>query len=295
VSTVETLKPISQTFTFFNGAWAEGNVAIMGARTHAAWLATVVFDGGRWFEGFAPDLDRHMERVNRSALALGLKPLVSVAEWLDLAREGVSRFTSGEALYVRPMYWAEAGLAGGGVGSDPETTRWCLCLYEAPMPGIEGAKITLSPFRKPTPDAGLTSAKASCLYPNHARALAEAGARGFGNALMRDANGNIAELANANVFLVKDGVARTPVASGVFLAGITRARVMGLLRADGVAVEEASLSYEDFLEADEIFMVGNFSKVAALTGIEDRPLPVGPVARRARPLYFDWAKSQPRF
>ena len=288
---VPTVKPISQTWTYFDGAWAEGNVAIMGSRTHAAWLASMVFDGARWFEGAAPDLEAHMARVNRSAEVMGLKPVVSVEDWLRLAREGFAKFTAGEALYVRPMYWAEAGLAGGGVASDPETTRWCLCLYEAPMPAIAGPKITLSPYRKPTPDTAPTAAKASCLYPNNARALAEAASRGFGNCLMRDANGNVAELANANVFLVKDGVVKTPAATGVFLAGITRARVIDLLRQDGLTVEETNLTYEAFLAADEILMVGNFSKVTALTGIEDRALAVGPVARRARALYFDFAKT----
>ena len=59
-------KPISysQTWTFFEGDWHDGNVPIMGPRTHAAWLGSTVFDGARAFEGVAPDLDRHCARVN---------------------------------------------------------------------------------------------------------------------------------------------------------------------------------------------------------------------------------------
>ena len=47
----------SKTVTFFEGDWHEGNVPIMGVRTHAAWLCTSVFDGARAFEGVMPDLD----------------------------------------------------------------------------------------------------------------------------------------------------------------------------------------------------------------------------------------------
>ena len=280
----------SRTWTFFEGDWHEGNVAIMGPRTQAAWLASVVFDGGRAFEGVIPDLDLHCARVNHSARAFKLKPVVSDEEWLGLARDGIRKFDGKTALYVRPMYWADAGV-GGGVKFDPESTRWCLCIYEAPMPEPQGASITLSPHRRPTMETAPVGAKAGCLYPNNGHALLEAAARGFDNCILRDMLGNVAELANANVFMVKDGVAFTPSANGTFLSGITRARVIQLLRNDGVTVIEKTLAYEDFLGADEIFSAGNFSKVAPMTRIEDRSMQIGPVCRRARKLYWDFAHA----
>src|SRR5215467_7252338 len=87
-------KPVSysQTWTFFEGEWHEGNVPIAGPRTHGLWLGSAVFDGARAFEGVAPDLDRHCARVNRSAVNLGLKPIVDLDAWLGLAREGIARF-----------------------------------------------------------------------------------------------------------------------------------------------------------------------------------------------------------
>jgi branched-chain amino acid aminotransferase len=281
----------SRTWTFFEDAWREGDVPIMGPRTHAAWLCSSVFDGARRFEGAAPDLDLHCARVNRSAEHLGLIPLVSLERWLALAHEGMARFDAEVALYIRPMYWAEAGF-GGGVLFDPESTRWCLCLYEAPMPAPTGASITLSPYRRPTRECAPVEAKTGSLYPNGARALREAQGRGFTNALVRDMLGDVAELANANVFLVKDGVVRTPAANGCFLAGVTRQRVIGLLRADGIAVEETRLTYEDFLAADEIFSTGNFQKVAPVRRIEARELGLGPVYARARGLYWDFAHGR---
>jgi len=287
---VSTVQPHSATWTFFEGAWHEGNVAIMGPRTQASWLGGSVFDGARSYDGVTPDLDLHMARVNQSASALLLKPVVPLETWLELARKGIRKFSPSAALYIRPMYWADSGM-GGGVKFDPETTRWCLCLYETPMPGERELAITLSPFRRPTLETAPVDAKAGCLYPNGSRALIEAGRRGFDNCLMNDMLGNVAELANSNVFMVKDGVVFTPVPNGTFLAGITRRRVIGLLRADGVEVVETTLRYAEFRGADEIFSAGNFAKVSAITRIDDRPLAPGPVFRRASALYRDFAHA----
>ncbi len=280
----------SKTFTYFEGAWHEGNLPIMGVRTHAAWLCSVVFDGARAFEGVTPDLELHCARVNDSATKLFLKPMVSVDTWVKLAREGIAKFDKDASLYIRPMYWAEKG--GPWVQEpDPESTRWCLVIFEAPMRKPTGFSITLSSFRRPTLESMPVDAKAGCLYPNNARALFEARGRGFDNAVMCDALGNVAELATSNIFLAKDGVVYTPAVNGTFLAGITRQRVIQLLRTAGVEVVEKSLKYQDFSTADEIFSTGNYSKVVPVIRIDDRVLPHGPVYTRARELYWTFAHS----
>src|SRR6266446_7644443 len=100
-----TFKPaaVSRTWTFLDGDWHEGNIPIMGARTHAAWLGSMVFDGARAFEGVMPDLNLHCARVNDSAVAFLLKPLVSIDTWLCLVADGVKRFENNAELYIRPM------------------------------------------------------------------------------------------------------------------------------------------------------------------------------------------------
>ena len=128
----------------------------------------------------------------------------------------------------------------------------------------------------------------------NARALIEAQSRGFGNCLMLDMLGNVAEFGNSNVFMAKDGVVYTPVPNGTFLNGITRQRVILLLRADGVTVVEKTLAYADFERADEIFSSGNFAKVAPVIRIDDRSIQPGPFYRRARELYWDFAHSTAR-
>ncbi|PSM18522.1 branched chain amino acid aminotransferase [Nitratireductor sp. StC3] len=280
----------SLTWTYLDGDWHEGNVPIIGPRSHAMWLGTTVFDGARWFEGVAPDLDRHCERVNASAIALGLKPTVSPEEIAGLTMDGLKKFDGKTAVYVRPMYWAEHG-GYMGVPAEPDSTRFCLCLYEASMISPSGFSVTVSPFRRPTLETMPTNAKAGCLYPNNGRAILEAKSRGFDNALVLDMLGNVAETGTSNIFLVKDGEVFTPIANGTFLSGITRARAIALLDAAGLRVNEKTLSVGDFLNADEIFSTGNHSKVVPVIQIEDRRLQPGPVAERVRALYWEWAHS----
>jgi branched-chain amino acid aminotransferase len=281
---------ISKTWTYFEDAWHEGNVPIMGPRTHAAWLCSLVFDGARSFEGVAPDLDLHCARVNDSAKKMFLKPTVPAETWVKLAQEGIARFDKDAALYIRPMYWAEK--EGPWVQAhDPESTRWCLSIYEAPMRPPKGFSITLSPFRRPTFETMPVDAKAGCLYPNNARALFDAHARGFDNAVVCDVVGNVAELATSNIFLVKDGIVYTPIPNGTFLAGITRQRVINLLREAGVTVLEKVLTYQEFQQADEIFSTGNYSKVVPVTRIDAKVLPFGPTYTKARELYWSFAHA----
>jgi len=262
----------------------------MGPRTHAAWLCSVVFDGARAFEGVTPDLDLHCARVNASAKKLYLKPTVAAEQWIELARDGIKRFEKDAALYIRPMYWAEKESAWVQ-SHDPESTEWCLSIYEAPMRAPKGFSVTLSPYRRPTLDTMPVDAKCGCLYPNNARCLFEAQARGFDNAVVCDMLGNVAELATSNIFMAKDGVVFTPVANGTFLAGITRKRVIGLLRDAGLVVVEKTLRYSDFETADEIFSTGNFSKVVPVTRIDGRLLQPGPIFRKARELYWEFAHA----
>ena len=283
----------SETWTFFEGDWHQGNTPIMGVRTHGAWLCSSVFDGARAFEGVAPDLDQHLARVNQSARNFGLDAAVPLDTWRELVADGRKHFAKEAELYIRPMYWAESGF-GGGVLFDPASTNWCLSLYEAPMPQPTGTSVTLSPFRRPSAESAPVEAKAGCLYPNGTRALIEAKGRGFGNCLMRDIDGNIAEFANANAFLARDGIVYTPAPNGTFLDGVTRRRVIGLLREAGIEVIEKPLTYGDFETADEIFSTGNYAKVAPVIGIDKRALQPGPIFRRARVLYWEYARSTAR-
>ena len=275
---------------FIDGVWLEGNPPIIGPMSNAAWMASVAFDGARYFDNTMPDLLLHAERSIRSAQIMGLEPTITADEICARAWEGVDQMGGENALYIRPMFYAEDGF----VTPKPESTRFVLTLFESPLPEPKGFTAHLSRIRRPTPESAPTLAKASCLYPQSAQALREARKAGFGNGVVLDFQGNVAEFATANIFLAKDNTVFTPKPNGTFLDGITRQRVIALLRENDVVVDERSVGPQELAEADEIFSTGNYANVTPLIKMDDRELAPGPFYEQARRLYFEWAKSATR-
>lgn len=277
--------------TFFNGTWHDGDIPIMRAADHGSWLGTTVFDGARFFEGVTPDLDLHCARANRSAEALMITPTVTTSDMVEMIKEGLEAYADDTAVYIRPMYWALDGDASV-VEAKLGATGFAICLEAIPMPAsTKTTTLTTCRFRRPVLEDAVVNAKAGCLYPNNARMLAEARSKGYGNALVTDANGNVAETATANVFMVRDGEVFTPIPNGTFLAGITRSRHISNLRADGFKVHETVLGFDDFRQADEVFLSGNATKVTPVAEFDGTNYQVGPVTKRVRELYWDWALS----
>ncbi|MEM7596935.1 MAG: branched-chain amino acid aminotransferase [Pseudomonadota bacterium] len=278
--------------TYFNGTWHDGDIAVMNAADHGMWLGSNVFDGARFFDGVTPDLDKHCARVNASAEALMVTPTISTEDMVEIVLEGLKAYPKDAAVYVRPMYWAIEGGHSAIVPKEGGDTGFAISLEEVPMATPDASStLTRTQFRRPVMEDAVVNAKAACLYPNNARMLAEAKRKGFANALVADALGNVAEAATANAFAVKDGEVFTPAPNGTFLAGITRARHIENMRADGITVHETTMSFDDFHAADEVFLSGNMMKVTPITAFDDTHYQIGPVTRRVRDMYWDWALS----
>lgn len=264
---------------------------VLGSADHGTWLGTLVFDGARHFEGVTPDLHAHCDRVNRSALSLGMTPSLSVEDIVTCVDEGLAQFDAAAAVYIRPMYWS-TGYGEGFISADPDSTDFCLCLQEIAMPDAHvSARLTTTRFHRPTLDVATVNAKAACLYPNNARMIREAYSRGFTNALVCDALGNVAETATSNVFMVRGGDVFTPVPNGTFLDGITRQRIISLLHQLNITVHETCLNYDDFHAADEVFLTGNLAKVTPVTAFDSTEYKIGEIAMKVRAAYLDWART----
>ena len=277
----------TKALTYVDGSWVDAETPLWKSTSHGVWLASMVFDGARSFEGTAPDLDLHAQRAVNSANTLDLRATKTADEIVEIAKEGIAKYSSDTPLYVRPLFWADEGF----VAPDPDSTRFAITMQPMPMPGFGGFTACLSTRRRPMPDSAPTDAKAGCLYPNAGRALIEARERGFQNAVMLDPMGNVAEFATSNLFMAKDGVVKTPAANGCFLNGITRQRVIKLLQENGQTVLETRVTHEDLMGADEIFNTGNYGKVMPLIRYEDRDLQPGPMFSLARDLYWEFAHN----
>ncbi|WP_323144718.1 branched-chain amino acid aminotransferase [Massilia phyllosphaerae] len=274
--------------TYYNGEWTEGNTPLVGAMDHSVWLGSSVFDGARALHGRLPDLRPHLQRVIDSADKLGMRCPLSVDQMEALVREGVAKFPPDAELYIRPLVFASEGF----LIPVPDKASFVLTLFDAPLPPFTGFSSCLSTLRRPDNSMAPTDAKASALYANTSRALREAKARGFDNAILLDAAGKVTEFASSNLFLVTaDGVVVTPALNGTFLAGITRARVIALLAAEGVQVQERSVQVEELATAREIFSTGNYGKVTPCTRFEAHEMAAGPVAQRARELYLAFTET----
>jgi branched-chain amino acid aminotransferase len=277
--------------TFFEGTWYSEDKYVMRAADHGSWLGTSVFDGARYLDGVAPDLKAHCERVNQSAEAMMISPTITPDDMVQIILDGLQKFQSQEAVYIRPMYWA---IDGDELAIVPQVgkTGFAICLEELPMAKPDAAAtLTTTRFRRPVLEDNVVNAKAGCLYPNNARMLAEARSRGCSNALVGDVMGNVAETATANIFIVRDGEIFTPIPNGTFLAGITRARHIKNLRSDGYKVNETIITFKDVHDADEVFMSGNMMKVTPVKSFDETNYQIGPITKQVRSLYWDWAHS----
>lgn len=283
---------VRRALVYANGTWLDGNPALLGPSTHGVWLGSTVFDGARYFEGVAPDLLAHCERATHSARVMGLTPCLTGAEIAELAWEGIrrfqARFEDAGDLYICPMFYGETGF----IVPDADNAQFILNIWESPMPEPSGFSACRSPFRRPARDMAPTEAKASCLYPNVGRSVRAAKERGFDTAVILDSNGNVAEFSFTNLFFAKGSEVVTPAINGTFLNGLTRQRVIRLLRDDGWVVAERAVSFEDLLDADEVFATGNYFKVGPCVRIEDTRFQPGPAFRRARELYWAFARTE---
>ncbi|UUX50038.1 branched-chain amino acid aminotransferase [Nisaea acidiphila] len=273
---------------FYRGEWLSNEPMVSGPLQISFWSGSSVFDGARAIKGALPDIGLHAQRVVRSAKAMLLNPGLEAKEIESLCRDAAARLPADRDYYIRPMFYS----TGQGVAPEGNDTEFVLAVFEAPLPDPIAGGACLSSFRRCAVDQGPTNAKAGCLYPNGQRALLEARDRGFDLPVLLDPNGNVAEFSTANIWIVKDGVAKTPAANGTFLSGITRRRLIRLLTQDGIPVEEAVLSPEDLATAEEIIVCGNFGKIQAIDRFEDRMLTPGPVFERARALYMQFVESE---
>jgi branched-chain amino acid aminotransferase len=271
---------------YIDGKWVEGNPAVIRVWDHAIWMGAAIFDGARAFEGVTPDLELHCQRTIRSAEAIGLRSPLSAGEIEEVIREGIDKFPKGTALYLRPFLYSEEGW----MEPYPESTKMTISVVEYALPDpTKPCSVSFSKWRRPSPETAPTDAKAVCLYVQAGRAAADAKSRGFNEAIMLDPMGHVAEYSASNLWIAKDGAAHTPAANGTFLNGITRQRVIKLLRKAGLEVHERTLTPKDIHDADEVFMTGNYAKVYPVTRVEDRDLQPGPVYRKARELYWEFA------
>ena len=274
-----------KSIVWFKEEWHDGSKPIMSSMSQSYMHGSTIFDGARAYNNSIPDLHKHCERLINSSKVMGLILPISKEKLIELCKEGVKYFEEGAELYIRPSIFCDDGF----LIPDAKSSKLAITIFRAPMPSLDGFTAMLSSFRRPHPLMAPTLAKASCLYANTSRALAEASENGFDNVVMRDGEENIVEFGSANLFIVKSDRIITPEWNKTFLNGITKQRVIALLKEEDIDVLETKVSEEDLLSANEVFSTGNFGKVLPVRKINQVEYEVGLVCKKAISLYQKYA------
>ena len=150
-----------------------------------------------------------------------------------------------------------------------------------------GITAKISSWERVGPNVIPHVAKATGIYLNSMFATTEARRAGYDEAIMLSHDGYIADGPGENIFVVKDGVLKTPPLAMSILHGITRDTVIQIAQDLGYRVEEALLIRSDLYLADEVFMVGTATEVVPLRSVDDHEIGVGPVTRELQTAYLD--------
>lgn len=267
--------------------WREAKVHVM---SHGLHYGGSVFEGERMYDGQIFKVKEHSERLLNSGNLLDMPVPYSAEEITQISYEVLeaNKISNG---YVRPLAWRgpEAmGIAAQLCKTHVAIACWEWPTYFFPKAGDNvGLSLKTSKWRRCDPRTMPVQAKCAGIYGIGTLAKHEADRAGYDDALMLDVHGRVAEASGANLFVVQDGIIKTPTPE-CFLNGITRQTVMTLARDLGYTVEETVIMPEDLKNVQEIFLTGTAAEIAPVSKIDDMvQVPIGPVTTRLKEAYAD--------
>jgi len=220
-------------------------------------------------------LDRHLDRLRTSAGLIALAVPLDDAAYAERLTETMGALSDTESdVYLRLLVTRGVGDLTYDPNSCPTPTVVIIArpyTETARAVAASGITVVLSAVMRNHPDALNPRIKSNNLL-NNALAMQEAIRVGADEALMCNYRGEIAECAQSNIFLVRDGVTLTPRLDAGLLEGVTRNFVFEVCAASGIPVREAVLHPEDLQSADEVFITGTTREVLAVTTIDNTPV-----------------------
>jgi len=270
--------------------WAEANVHVL---THTLHYGLGTFEGVRCYklvDGRSAifRLPEHVRRLRDSAHILGIEIPFSQEELSEACLETLRRNRLDEC-YVRPLVFLGDGEMGLAATNPVRVAiaAWRWGAYLGDEGKQKGITAKISSFHRLHSNTLMSKAKTVGNYVNSILASQEARSGGFGEALMLDTEGFVAEGSGENLFVVRDGVVRTPGAHSI-LPGITRDTAIRLLRESGLDVREERVTRDDLYVADEIFLTGTAVEVTPVREVDRRRVgdgSPGPVTRQMQKRY----------
>lgn len=269
-----------------DGARVAADGPAVSAVDHGVTVGDGAFETAKIDAGVPYAVSRHLARMDRSLAGLGLP-----AADHDRVREGIAAVLDGPAIPFGRLRWTVTG-GRGPLGSDrlDAGLTYIVTAVEHPRPPATGAVVTVPWVRN---ERSATAGLKTTSYAENVVALARAQEQGAVEALFANTRGELCEGTGSNVFVVTDGVVRTPPLSSGCLAGISRELVLEWCRAEGVEVLEEDLPLSVLIEADELFLTSSVKDVMPVSAVDGRPLPApGPLTTAVRAAWARHAAAE---
>jgi len=258
--------------------------------THALHYSTAVFEGIRCYN--TPDgsaifrLPEHVDRFFNSAKMYGMKMRYSKKQISNAIIKTVK--TSGlKECYIRPL----AYYGYGTMGLTPTLNKvdvsiacWKWKMGESKAGKFSGAKCKISKWIRIDSKSQPMQSKSAANYSNAALARVEALKNGYDEAIMLNNKGNVAEGSAENIFVIKNGIIKTPPLDADILNGITRNSVIQLIKKEHMKLVEKNITVNELLKADEVFMTGTAAEVKSVTKIDKNAIGNGGVGEITKEL-----------
>lgn len=274
--------------------WDDARVHVM---THTLHYGLGVFEGIRCYQradgrSHIFRLHEHIRRLYDSARIMTMQMPLPAEELAEACKE-VLRVNKQPFAYLRPLAFIGDGAMGLSAIDNPvhvviATWEWGAYLGDEGL--RNGIRAKVSSFTRNHPNSMLPKGKVVGHYVNSILAKREAMKGGYSEAIMLDHNGMVSEASGENIFIVRDGVVKTPGYSSAILGGITRDSLIQVLRQKGIPVEFASFGRDELYLADEVFLCGTAAEVTPVREIDDRPIgrgTRGEITKVVQDTFFD--------
>ena len=259
---------------WMNGKLVPFKDAKVHVLTHALHYSTSVFEGIRCYN--TPNgsaifrLPEHVDRLFNSAKLYGMKIRYTKKQIIDAIIKTVKASGLKEC-YIRPIAYCGYGTMGLTPTLnkvDVSISCWEWKMGESKAGKFSGAKCKISEWIRIDSRSQPMQSKCAANYSNAALARVEALKNGYDEAIMLNYSGKVAEGSAENIFIVKNGMIKTPPLDADILNGITRDSVIQLIRSDGIKLIEKNITVTELLKADEVFMTGTAAEVKSVTKID---------------------------
>jgi len=283
-------------YIWMDGKFVPWNDAKVHVLTHTLHYGMGIFEGIRFYETRdCPAIFRLKDHVNRffEGAKDALLEIPFTREEIYQAIIDTVKKNKVPSGYIRPLVYfgyAKMGLNPRGCPTRVAIAAWPWGSYL----GEESVTVKTSCFQRIHPSTTHVEAKICGHYVNSMHASCDARDHGYNEALLLDHEGKVAEGPGENIFIIKEGILKTPP-GGAILCGITRLSITTIANDEGYEVKESPLTLHDVYNADEAFFTGTAAEVTPIKSLDDRTIGTevpGPITKKLKQIYDDSVRGK---